>query len=222
MKKKAVLFLPNFHDLEQYAITLARKHVNVVEIVVENDDYTGEKPDVFVNFLSPKIHKGLVLECPNVNFHPAPPRYPGRGGASRALFDYNDEEFTSKETQFGATAHGMVEKVDAGPIFWVERFNITTNDTCETLFAKAELACVELLDRCLYQFNISGRFHEINEQWSGPAWTKKMFDDWLVLDAHDEETFHKKIKAARHSRFPGPYLYRHGRRFALNEEKHSE
>ncbi|MBU6461913.1 MAG: methionyl-tRNA formyltransferase [Bradyrhizobium sp.] len=50
------------------------------------------------------------------NFHPGPPEYPGWAPAHFALYN--------RETTFGATAHVMVERVDAGPIVGVARFPI--------------------------------------------------------------------------------------------------
>jgi methionyl-tRNA formyltransferase len=50
------------------------------------------------------------------NFHPGPPGYPGWAPAHFALYN--------RETEFGATAHVMVEQVDAGPIIDVARFPI--------------------------------------------------------------------------------------------------
>ena len=50
------------------------------------------------------------------NFHPGPPEYPGWAPAPFALYE--------GATEFGVTAHVMVEKVDAGPIIKVDRFDI--------------------------------------------------------------------------------------------------
>jgi methionyl-tRNA formyltransferase len=50
------------------------------------------------------------------NFHPGPPSYPGWAPAHFALYE--------QATEFGATAHVMVDKVDAGPIVAVELFPI--------------------------------------------------------------------------------------------------
>jgi methionyl-tRNA formyltransferase len=50
------------------------------------------------------------------NFHPGPPDYPGWAPAHFALYD--------RASEFGATAHIMVEQVDAGPILDVARFPI--------------------------------------------------------------------------------------------------
>ena len=51
-----------------------------------------------------------------LNFHPGPPNYPGWAPAHFALYN--------QATEFGATAHIMVEQVDAGPIVEVEMFAI--------------------------------------------------------------------------------------------------
>jgi methionyl-tRNA formyltransferase len=50
------------------------------------------------------------------NFHPGPPSYPGWAPAHFALYN--------RETEFGATAHVMTERVDAGPIIDVALFPI--------------------------------------------------------------------------------------------------
>jgi methionyl-tRNA formyltransferase len=51
-----------------------------------------------------------------INFHPGPPSYPGWAPAHFALYD--------QATEFGATAHVMVEQVDAGPIVDVTLFAV--------------------------------------------------------------------------------------------------
>src|SRR5579871_1958469 len=56
-----------------------------------------------------------------VNFHPGPPSYPGWAPAHFALYDQAGE--------FGATAHLMVEKVDAGPIVDLTLFPIPLGAT---------------------------------------------------------------------------------------------
>jgi methionyl-tRNA formyltransferase len=55
------------------------------------------------------------------NFHPGPPGYPGWAPAHFALYN--------RATEFGATAHAMVEQVDAGPIIGVALFPIPAEIT---------------------------------------------------------------------------------------------
>jgi methionyl-tRNA formyltransferase len=50
------------------------------------------------------------------NFHPGPPDYPGLAPAQFAIYD--------RAAEFGATAHLMIEQVDAGPIVDAARFPI--------------------------------------------------------------------------------------------------
>jgi methionyl-tRNA formyltransferase len=50
------------------------------------------------------------------NFHPASPDFPGWAPAHFAVYH--------QATQFGATAHVMTERVDAGPIVDVELFSV--------------------------------------------------------------------------------------------------
>jgi methionyl-tRNA formyltransferase len=50
------------------------------------------------------------------NFHPGPPQFPGWAPAHFAIYD--------RASHFGATAHVMIERVDAGPIIAAELFRI--------------------------------------------------------------------------------------------------
>ena len=72
-----------------------------------------------IAFVTPEIVPGSILARLGYgafNFHPGPPAYPGWAPAHFALYN--------RETEFGATAHVMVEQVDAGPIVGVARFPI--------------------------------------------------------------------------------------------------
>ena len=72
-----------------------------------------------VAFTSPIIVPATVLDLLGFgayNFHPASPDFPGWAPAHFAVYH--------QATQFGATAHAMAERVDAGPIVDVELFSI--------------------------------------------------------------------------------------------------
>jgi methionyl-tRNA formyltransferase len=59
------------------------------------------------------------------NFHPGPPNYPGWAPAHFAFY--------RRATAFGATAHAMVARVDAGPIVGVAMFPIAPDVTVASL-----------------------------------------------------------------------------------------
>jgi len=72
-----------------------------------------------VAFVTPEIVPASILVRLGYgafNFHPGPPAYPGWAPSHFALYDQAKE--------FGATAHVMVEQVDAGPIIDAELFPI--------------------------------------------------------------------------------------------------
>ncbi len=73
------------------------------------------------------------------NFHPGPPDYPGWAPSHFALYQ--------QATRFGATAHLMAEKVDAGPIIDTESFDIPEGTGVEALEALAYAALARLVWR---------------------------------------------------------------------------
>ncbi len=207
-----VLFLaPSVHRLFGKADRLMRETFPDA-VHVETADALESQPraDLIVSFLSPVIVPPRFLGCETVNFHPAPPDYPGRGSASIALYE--------GASHFGATAHRMAAKVDTGDIVLTRRFPVSSDDGCDRLFARAEDLCLDLLGEILAFYRQHRRLPPPNgERWTRRAMTRKEFEQWLILDPSDPADMERKIRAARHPRFPGPYLIVNGRRFALYE-----
>lgn len=206
------LCIPADHRLADIAVDMVRSAFPTRVIPDSSAHVLDDSPaDIVLNFLGSHIFRGEVLNVPNVNFHPAPPEYPGRGGASYALFD--------GAAQFGATAHGMTRRVDSGPIYYVDRFPITEREGCASLFARSETACLGLLGQTVAHLAEHGKLPPASgERWTGRAASRAEFDAWLILDPADREAFERKISAARHPNFPGPYVYVHGHRFAYTPD----
>jgi methionyl-tRNA formyltransferase len=209
-----VLLTGSKKHLSESAVSFAQQFLNVLALVGPDAGYITEqaladlRPDYVFSFLNDRILKGPLLNCRNVNFHPAPPEWPGRGSASLAIFHGS--------TVFGATAHVMTAKVDAGSILAVKRFTILPEESCESLFSRAEHACLDLFFDVLTHVAQHGVLPDpTGVVWRGKAMSRKEFEQWLVLDPSDHDAFMKKIKAARHSRFPGPYVIIHGQKFGL-------
>ena len=78
-------------------------------------------------FILPKylIEKASVAA---INFHPAPPEYPGSGCINFALYDGCES--------YGVTAHLMNEKIDNGKILECRRFPVCKNDNLSTVGAR--------------------------------------------------------------------------------------
>lgn len=217
MQKHCLLLAPPGHRLFDAATRLCRASFEKVTVIgsdwpVPDAAIAGSPHDILLSFLSPRILPAACLEHPSVNFHPAPPRYPGAGGASYALYE--------GAVTYGATAHIMTARVDAGPILMTHGVPIARGDTCETLFFRAENACFELMTEIVRLFGLTERLPVPSGQvWSGPALTRKQFERWLALDPADPASFARKIAAARHSQKPGPFIEMHGFRFALHQDE---
>ncbi|MGQ0663033.1 MAG: hypothetical protein ACT4P2_05500 [Pseudomonadota bacterium] len=85
--KTCVVYAPRTHRLFDDALTIIRAAASVRWIVSDDEGAAVPIPDgdFVVSFLNPTILRGSILRKPNVNFHPAPPDYPGRGGKLRPL-----------------------------------------------------------------------------------------------------------------------------------------
>jgi methionyl-tRNA formyltransferase len=213
--RSCVLLLRDDHVLNRSARLICRASLQVLAVVesrdVDEDKLARLEPDIVLSFLNEYILRKPLLAARGVNFHPAPPDYPGRGGASLALFD--------GATSYGATAHRIAPAVDSGPIVAVKRFPIEPDDGCDTVYARAEIAALELLIEFVDRYGKDGEIGcDPAEVWTRRPTTRRTFQQWLVLDPADHTTFVRKVRAARHPRFPGPFVDLHGYRFAYHSE----
>lgn len=171
--------------------------------------------DFLFNFLSPMIIPGSVLGAvkrASINFHPAPPEWPGVGSASYAIYE-NDRTF-------GVTAHVMTEKIDAGPIVRVIRFPIFPADTCDRLFGRALNYSLILFYEVLSEIGQSGAVPSTGETWKRRTLTRAQFEKWITVSPQDpSDEIQRKVRAVRHSRFPGPFIEVAGLRFELPPRK---
>jgi methionyl-tRNA formyltransferase len=93
--------------------------------------------------VTPEIVSGSTLNRLGygaINFHPGPPSYPGWAPAHFALYE--------RAKEFGATAHVMVERVDAGPIVDVALFPIPSDISVLGLEGLAYAHLAQLFWRC--------------------------------------------------------------------------
>jgi len=158
--------------------------------------------DFLFSFLCPVIIPEPLLRAARIapiNFHPAPPRYPGVGSASYAIYQ--------EDAAFGVTAHVMAPVVDSGMIIRTLEFPISQGDTCETLFNRAKNYSLFLFYEVLAELAGTGKVVGSGEKWLGKAITRKDFEKWMTVSPEDPaKEIERKIRALRHSRFFAPYV----------------
>jgi len=122
------------------------------------------KIDYLFNFLSPIIVPSGVLgkvKIDSINFHPAPPEWPGVGSSSYALYEGCES--------YGVTAHKMLHKVDSGEIYDVARFPVLTEDDCESLFRRSiEYSLIQFY-RVIEKVGREGVLKPTGEKWVRPG-----------------------------------------------------
>jgi methionyl-tRNA formyltransferase len=120
------------------------------------------------------------------NFHPGPPTYPGWAPAHFALY--------ARATQFGATAHVMVDRVDEGPIVGVEMFSIPPGASVASLegmaYARISYLFWTLAKRLATD---NDPLPELPLRWSGIKSTRRNYAALcdVPLDIHPDELDHR-------------------------------
>jgi len=213
----SVLLLSKTSDWCKLAQRFIRKHGSGVLIL------EGERGDKFpetaktwqgeyiISFLSPWIIPPEVLLRANkaaINFHPAPPEYPGIGCYNFALYD------DAKE--YGVTCHHMVEKVDSGAIVKVLRFPLFESDDIASLKERS-MAYLLVLFYDIASLIICG--HELpisKETWRKRPYTRGELNALckIKLDMSEDE-IHRRVRATYYPGHPGPYLELAGHKFKV-------
>lgn len=169
--------------------------------------------DILLNYLAPMIVPAPVLQGVRreaINFHPAPPAWPGVGSASYAL--YRGDE------TFGATAHRMTATVDGGEIVRVIRFPIYPEDTCASLFDRALVSTLTLFQDVCDELSRFGSIAAAVDRWERSAITRAEFERWMTLSVSDSpDEIARKTRALAHPRLPGPFFEIDGVRVAVSE-----
>jgi methionyl-tRNA formyltransferase len=103
-----------------------------------------------------------------INFHPAPPEYPGVGSASMALYD--------RRTTHGVTAHLMDDRFDHGMILRVRRFPIDPSWGYQSLFNQALEECLGLFIDVCSDIAAGRPLRKYQGGWDRAAITRKEFE----------------------------------------------
>ena len=149
-----------------------------------------------------------------VNFHPAPPEYPGSGCLNFALYDGAKE--------YGVTAHLMNEKIDNGQILECRRFPILKNDGVDSLLERTHLKLLDLFFDVTTGIGTAGKEYidallsrSKHESWRGLARRMSELEKLQTVPMNiSEEELARVIRATFTESFP-PRIVLHGYVFEL-------
>lgn len=164
-----------------------------------------------IGFATPTVVPARILQGLGYgayNFHPGPPHYPGWAPAHFAIYD--------GATDFGATAHVMIDCVDAGPIVGVEQFGIPPHTGVVGL---EELAYAQLARLFWRLANMlvarSDPLPSLPVRWSGQKSTRRSFAAMcdIPIDISNKE-LSRRIEAFGVGKLDvRPAITLHGHRF---------
>ncbi|MBU6462955.1 MAG: methionyl-tRNA formyltransferase [Proteobacteria bacterium] len=142
------------------------------------------------------------------NFHPGPPTYPGWAPAHFALYE--------DATDFGATAHAMVARVDEGPIVGVEMFSIPRSASVASLEGLAYARLSYLFWKLAKSLATSSEpLERLRVEWSGKKRTRRGYAEIcdIPLDIPTDE-LNRRIKVFGGGHFGmAPTIHLHGVEF---------
>jgi len=165
--------------------------------------------DIIISYLSRWVIPQFLIdnaEIAAINFHPAPPSYPGIGCNNFAL--YNNEQ------KYGVTCHHMSDTVDTGAIIQVKEFPIFSSDNVESLLSRVYDYQLVLFFEVISGFIIDKVFPASEETWTRKPYSRKEFDALfeITLDM-DEDEVNKRIRAISFGQYR-PFIEFQGKRFS--------
>jgi methionyl-tRNA formyltransferase len=134
--------------------------------------------DYIISYLSRWIVPDAVLKRARraaINFHAAPPEYPGFAPINFALYE--------GAATYGVTCHHMAGKVDTGQIIATRRFPLYPSDDVASLLARTYDFQIVLFYEILERLRKGDKLEPNGERWSRAPFTRKQFDELNRIDA---------------------------------------
>jgi len=149
-----------------------------------------------------------------INFHPAPPEYPGGGCINFALYD--------EVQSYGVTAHLMNEKIDNGKILEVRRFPVNKFDNLPAVLERTHSELYNLCSDFIHALATQGgsvivekENQSASEVWAGKTRRMKELEQLQTVNTQiDKSELERIIRATYIEGFP-PKIILHGYNFYL-------
>ncbi|MBL8832179.1 MAG: hypothetical protein JNL71_07290 [Rhodospirillales bacterium] len=150
-----------------------------------------------------------ACDCGAYNFHPGPPSYPGVYPESFAVWE--------GATRFGATAHAMIQQVDAGEIVACEWFDIDRawgRMKVATIAFQALVRVFTALAPALARDD--ALLPATGERWTGRTRFKQEFEEFCAIPPDiSAEEYRRRFRAFGEGPFKDLSVTLHGHRYVL-------
>jgi methionyl-tRNA formyltransferase len=168
--------------------------------------------DYIISYLSRWIVSEKLLKKAKhaaINFHPAPPEYPGVGCINFALYE--------GVSYYGATCHHMNKLVDTGKIIAVKRFPVFSSDTVATLLERTydyQLTLFYDIVNLILSYQV---LPTVADQWTRKPFTRTEFNDLFRISADmTKAEIDKRVRATCFKRW-APFMELNGHVFRLEK-----
>lgn len=167
--------------------------------------------DYLISFLGSWIVPPALLARARfaaLNFHPAPPEYPGIGCYNFALYE--------GAPTYGVTCHHMAPKVDSGGIVKVHRFPVLPTDTVATLKERSMAALLALYHDVLSGILKGDPLPAAADRWTRRPFTRRELDALCrVTPDMPAEEIRRRARATYFPGFLSGYVEHAGLRFQV-------
>ncbi len=164
--------------------------------------------DLLLSYLSRWVVPGDLLaraRMAALNFHPAPPEYPGTGCINFALYE--------AATRFGVTCHHMAAQVDSGALVAVRRFPVLPGDDLGSLLERSHDQLLALFQEIVGGLADGRPLPASAERWRRPPFTRRQLDALARIEPDmDAAEIARRIRATTFGRWR-PWVEIHGFRF---------
>lgn len=208
---KILMFSKKRNIFCDYAETILKSYFKNDEVVSirghvgdkMDDELHWYQPEYVISFISPWIIPKVILTSAKkaaINFHPGSPDYPGTGCYNFALYEGSK--------RYGVTVHNMKEKVDAGDIIMTSYFDISPNESVETLKLKSMNHLLYCFEKILSYILCDKPLPMSNETWTRKPFTRKEMYELFEIDplTHDRIEIEKRIRAASYPASTGAFV----------------
>jgi methionyl-tRNA formyltransferase len=172
----------------------------------------GWEGDYIASFLSRWIVPEEVLRRTRraaLNFHPAPPEYPGVGCNNFALYHGAKE--------YGVTCHHMAPRVDTGAIVAVKRFPVFESDDVASLLERTYDMQLALFYDVVSVLLRGEPLPACSERWARKPFTRRELDDLMrITPDMSPQEISRRVRATRFGSFR-PTVELSGFRFELRD-----